>query len=240
MAAGAEDEIAAGQRKQHVVADIDGTVLKSYNVEDDAEDLRLFQRAVRQLGRTPDINEPRLRAFIRPGAIKLMRLWFQRYGSVSLFTAASHDYALRIADYFERRCGGKFLHVWWREKCDLVTPDPDEPGDTGIRKRLRYMWASPESRAVGMAAHNTIMIEDSPMNGADNPYNIITVVEYDDEAVRLDDPSGAMRLVWKMMKELATATDVRRRLSRMAMEREVADAGERMKSMAVSSESTSS
>lgn len=212
------------QRQQHLVFDIDGTLLLSFTTApghadsvaaaaadgDDTEAAELVE-ARRLTGRAPDLVERDFVSFLRPGAVRTLRAAFDRYATVSLWSAGARPYVDAVARRLEAMTAGHgaFAHVWALEQCDSVrgsVPPARAHLDNGIRKRLAKLWRF-DARMTPM---NTLMIEDTPTNGADNPFNLVVVPRYDLDAMADgDDRGGApMDALWLELESRAVA-DVR-------------------------------
>lgn len=152
-------------REKHIVLDLDGTLV--------------FTRSIGSpcygqcdppspLGALPDFTcDGYLATYKRPGLDAFLDFCFDRFASVSLWTAGTDFYAWYIA---QNICATHrpFASIRSADDCVVV--------DDCLFKPLRLLWASPDSN--GACETNTIIVEDQPSYCALNPRNAIIVGSY--------------------------------------------------------------
>lgn len=104
----------------------------------------------------------------RPGLDLFLSFAFKKFESVSVWTAATRDYALRIIQHImtpEQRKSLAFL----RTRRDLAT----EKGP--YYKPLKNIFATAGAKRIGMTIDNTVMVDDRDDVLRDNPGNGIKI-----------------------------------------------------------------
>jgi len=105
--------------------------------------------------------------------------------SVMVWTSAQPENAQRmVSQIFTKEQKNKLLAVWARDTLQL-TPDQYR-NKTTVYKRLTRIWAgefklhfpSPDQSGSGWGQTNTILIDDSSVKAAGQPYNLIRVPEF--------------------------------------------------------------
>lgn len=241
----ADEATRLGRRDQHLVADLDGTLVSSYDLSDE-NDRRAFEHARRSLGREPDLLFGTFASFVRPRGVAFLSAAFERNASVSMWSAGIEHYvegaaaklekAVRAHDERRRAAAAagqptmtegqqrqrrpRFAFVWSRRHCFVDTTQPLTVGADGepiaphatLRKPLSAMWNNSKGRLLGMRPDNTLLIEDTPSNGAEYPGNLVAVSRYGDEGAWAEpsdvDDDGMTRL-WATLTATARAAGER-------------------------------
>ena len=111
----------------------------------------------------PDICLADEVAYHRPNLLLFLRLCFEQFASVSLWTAASepclHVFPRSLPE--SMRCC--FAFTWAARMCE------------GVRKPLCKMWATPKAVAMGMGPTNTFILDDRPETSSDNSDNFVRI-----------------------------------------------------------------
>ena len=109
--------------------------------------------------------------FERPGLQSFLDYLFKNF-NVSVWTAASKDYALFIIDNIILTKSSRHLDwVFFSYHCDLSQKK------IGGTKNLRMLWD--EFKLVGYTKKNTVIIDDYPEVYKTNPKNCITAVPFE-------------------------------------------------------------
>lgn len=153
---------------KHLILDIDGTLVHTlYSVEQSPTNT------------IPDFENRVFKVFKRPHLNLFIQFCFDRFETVSIWTAASHDYAKYISDCIKPK-GREFTFINSFEDCTLVSGESlnEFSCDVVMKKKLRKIWRRNKYKNIGITKDNTLIIEDTPSNCYDNYGNAIYVPEY--------------------------------------------------------------
>lgn len=153
----------------HLVLDIDQTLI-------DSVDLREVTSVFDKPPVTPDVVLfGTIAVYLRPHLLSFLKYCFERFDSVSLWTAGSVGWAYAVSRHLCKRLYDvyqqpyMFHMVWSRERCIQNT----------TIKPLRKMWRIAYNRNVlGMNSSNTIMVDDLPLNFSKNYGNGMAISPY--------------------------------------------------------------
>jgi hypothetical protein len=102
-------------------------------------------------------------AYHRPNLLQFLRLCFQHFASVSLWTAATEPWLHAFLRSLPESMRCSFAFTWAARMCE------------GVRKPLCKMWATPKALAMGMGAANTFILDDRPETSSDNLDNFMRI-----------------------------------------------------------------
>jgi hypothetical protein len=150
-------------KKLHIILDIDGTCISNHI------DSEIYQCV------NPNmiLNEDTF-GYHRPGLIEFLNKCFEKFASVSLWTAAGSIWMSKFIDSLPGSIQNKFIHTWSFKNCVKIQ---------GIYvKPLQIMWNNEISKKIGMNRDNTIIVDDVEevcIMNLDNHYHIKQFDYYD-------------------------------------------------------------
>ncbi|EEP78224.1 predicted protein [Uncinocarpus reesii 1704] len=157
----------------------------------------------------------------RPGLDGFLNHIFDRY-TVMIWTSSK---ATTVREVLKRlvpsNMQSRFATIWARDKLDLTKEQYNEK--VQVYKRLDKIWNDtflrsryPKSKAGGPAENhgwdhtNTILIDDSRIKAAGQPYNIIEIPEFTNDASV--DEERNMKIVMRQLRILSRQQDASRKI----------------------------
>nr|KMM63806.1 NIF domain-containing protein [Coccidioides posadasii RMSCC 3488] len=170
----------------------------------------------------------------RPGLDNFMKHVLDQH-KVIIWTSSKPGTVREVMKWlFPSAMQSKFVTIWARDKLDLTPEQYNEK--VQVYKKLDKIWADdfiqsryPESNDGGNSPggcvwdqSNTILIDDSKIKAAGQPYNIIEIPEFTNDASV--DEKRNMKIVLRQLRVLSRQQDASRKLRQWAERREAADA----------------
>lgn len=114
----------------------------------------------------------------RPYLHIFMKVCFELFETVSIWTAAGKEYANVVVDMIRPK-GHDFLFIRYDKNCTIrYNTSFGEFSKVIVKKKLRNIWKAKKYRRMGITKYNTIIIEDTPSNCSENYGNAVYVPEY--------------------------------------------------------------
>ena len=140
----------------------------------------------------------------RPHLDEFLRFCFQRFASVSIWTAASRDWWLHCWSNHMRQFD--FTRVLTSKDCVCSGRGfYNSTGDAVVTKPLRKLWDDPSN---DMEEYNTLVVDDTPQTAIENAANFIAISSY----IYGDDDEGLIHLqkrLKEMMESYSKTHDIR-------------------------------
>lgn len=141
----------------HLVLDLDETLIHVSMIPVKDHDFTFTIGGVRYFGKK------------RPNIDLFLKFAFSRFDSVSVWTAATAEYAKKVVGHIMTKEQRSQL-AFFKTRRDLESSNPGP-----YFKPLRQMFDTPKAKQIGMTVHNTIMIDDRDDVLRDNPGNGIKI-----------------------------------------------------------------
>jgi hypothetical protein len=169
---------------------------------------------------------------VRTFAVELVSLCLETFEWVAIWTLGNASWARYAVEHLLHRQLGEFFFVWNVEHATVLNHVQSTSGTAVTVKSLRKLWKHIESTcgtsvtsgtsgteqhaAFGstsgtisstIGAHNTVIVDDTPLVCIQNPYNHLYVRPFDHVSKRACDLG--LYQVWGSLTELAPMADVR-------------------------------